>query len=306
MKISFKTVVLIFVALFLLFNFAYCFASEAGSYYKKAIECGTKGDFNEAKINFEKTAEIDLRYKSQVDEFLEILDDVSKGKIEKESVICLFKGVDYFLKNNLEDAMSEFKAAIKINPNFANAYKNIGAIYVKKGLYKEAEDELKTALKINPGYINARFALAGIYISKCGINMQKGKLDEAMAEADEALDVYPDLSIAHWAKGTIYMYKAITGKSEINIDKALKMPESFDEKFLNKAESELKKAIENSYDTDLSVLPQIYYILAEVYYFKKEYASALKYCDKSVQLGYEANPSFLKVLEPYRKKTGRK
>lgn len=303
-KIRFGSAVLIFAILFSLFNFAYCFANEAESYYNKGLEHGASGDFENAKVNFEKALEANLTCQSVVKEFIEVIESVKKEQLEKETAIHLFKGADYYIKNKLDDAVLEFNAAIKINPNFANAYKGLGVVYSKKKLDKEAEDAFITAIKINSQYTNARIALVAIYIEKCGRYMQKGKLDQAMVEVDKALDICPDLSVAHWAKGTIYMYKGITCKSEIDLSKAAEKPDKMDKDFLDKSETELKKAIWNPNPSavDILVLAQAYYILAEVYYFKEEYDLTLKYCDKSAQLGYQVKSSFLKALEPYRKK----
>ncbi len=46
--------------------------------------------------------------------------------------------------------------------------------------------------------------------------------------------------------------------------------------------------------------PQAYNNLALIYYYNKKYDLAIKYCDKAIKLGFNVDPGFLKLLEPYR------
>ena len=47
--------------------------------------------------------------------------------------------------------------AIKINPDFADAYVNRGAAYDDLGRHQEAIDDCNTAIKINPDYADAYY-----------------------------------------------------------------------------------------------------------------------------------------------------
>jgi tetratricopeptide (TPR) repeat protein len=74
-------------------------------------------------------------------------------------------GVFYDKKKGMRDkAISEFKKALKINPNYSNCYYNLGSSYEKKGMTDEAIAEYKKAIEINPNFPKAHGNLGFIYI----------------------------------------------------------------------------------------------------------------------------------------------
>ena len=55
--------------------------------------------------------------------------------------------------------------AIKLKPDFAEAYNNLGYVYFKQGKYSFAINEFKKAVEQNPGYISAHNNLGQAYIN---------------------------------------------------------------------------------------------------------------------------------------------
>jgi len=47
-------------------------------------------------------------------------------------------------------------------------------------------------------------------------------------------------------------------------------------------------------------LAEVNYNLGGAYYSKGNYKSAIRYCDKAVELGVSVNPKLLELLKPYR------
>lgn len=62
----------------------------------------------------------------------------------------------YFNKKDYAHTVEACKEAIKLNPNYAAAYNNMGSAYNNMGEWKDAEEALKQALKLQPDFQLAR------------------------------------------------------------------------------------------------------------------------------------------------------
>ncbi len=104
--------------------------------------------------------------------------------------------------------IESFKAFIRINPLFSEAYYNLGVAYSKSGEYKKAVDAYKEAIVRNPYYFNACVNL-GVAYSKLGMS------GSAIEVYKHAINITPDDANVHInlgiAFGRLGMYsKAIT------------------------------------------------------------------------------------------------
>ena len=55
-----------------------------------------------------------------------------------------------------EEAISHYKMAIRIHPDFANAHYNLGIILIQKGAMKEAVHHFREAARLRPEFVKAR------------------------------------------------------------------------------------------------------------------------------------------------------
>ncbi|MDT8383870.1 MAG: tetratricopeptide repeat protein [Gammaproteobacteria bacterium] len=83
-------------------------------------------------------------------------------------------GILYFRDNKLEQAKSEFHAALKINPQNVVSLNHLGIISRGEGKFKEAHDYYEKALQIDPEYAYAHLNF-GILLE-----LYMGKLTEAL------------------------------------------------------------------------------------------------------------------------------
>jgi len=65
-------------------------------------------------------------------------------------------GMAYQDTGQLENAVTAYRAAMKIQPDFAVAHNNLGTVYLQNRLTSEAIYEFQTALKLQPDFIAAR------------------------------------------------------------------------------------------------------------------------------------------------------
>lgn len=73
------------------------------------------------------------------------------GKAE-EAKALFSQGVGAFYEEMLPDAIGYFESALKLNPDFADAYVGLGAVYNMMGRYQDAAETLKKVGEMDPDY----------------------------------------------------------------------------------------------------------------------------------------------------------
>jgi len=88
-------------------------------------------------------------------------------QLMKEQAVKYFKeAVDAQGKGDIEYAISLYAKAIYANPNYVQAYNNLGTAYAQKGDRTKAEEEYRKAVAIDPYYSVALKNLAIIYAER--------------------------------------------------------------------------------------------------------------------------------------------
>lgn len=171
-----------------------------------------------------------------------------------------------YLAGKKDEAIQEFKKAIKINSNRAGAYYNLALAYYDTGRREGAINAYKKALKIKPDYSEAFNGLGDAYYGL-------GKKLEAIEEYKKAVKVNRKYADAYYNLGKAYVSLGMT----------------------KDAISAYEKVIEiNTDDADVC------YNLAILHYHERNYQRAAEFCDKAISLGYEVNPEFLESLKIVR------
>jgi tetratricopeptide (TPR) repeat protein len=98
-------------------------------------------------------------------------------------------GLAFLHKGRVDDAVAEFQKTLEINPSFAEAHDELGVVRFSQGQVDEAISEFQKALEINPYYPKARVNLGVAFLNK-------GRVNEAISQFQEALRVKPDFAIA--------------------------------------------------------------------------------------------------------------
>lgn len=84
-------------------------------------------------------------------------------RLSRRANIHFHMGNALFQKKLYQEALLEYKEAIRLRPNFPDIRSRLGELYMKRGTYGLAEEEFQLALKINPKYIGALIKLAETY-----------------------------------------------------------------------------------------------------------------------------------------------
>ncbi len=106
-------------------------------------------------------------------------------------------GISYVAKGQLDDAIREYREAIRLDPSLAEAYSNLGVVYDKQDRLDDAMREYRKALELEPGNAEAHNNVGVIYGAK-------GQIDDAIREYREALRLDPRLAGAHSNLAEIY------------------------------------------------------------------------------------------------------
>ena len=83
-------------------------------------------------------------------------------------------------RGQLDEAIAEYRAALQISPNYAEAENSLGAAPADCRQFDEAISHYRKALEINPQFVEAHFNLGALLASH-------GLRDEAMAHFQKAL-----------------------------------------------------------------------------------------------------------------------
>ena len=97
---------------------------------------------------------------------------------------------------NYEGAIADFDAAIRLNPNHAEAYYNRGLAKGQLGQYSAAILDYEIAIQLKPD-----FALA--YLNRGGMRSNLGQHAAAIADFDTAIRLGPDDAKAYYNRGIV-------------------------------------------------------------------------------------------------------
>jgi tetratricopeptide (TPR) repeat protein len=122
---------------------------------------------------------------------------------EKNEAMERFEAGNIHLKESRhEEAMEDFRAAVKADDNFAEAYNNLGLTLFYQSRFEEAIAEFGNALRIEP-----EFALAHANLGLALLNSEL--IDDAVKELALAVSMDDELAEASYNLGIAYTRKGL-------------------------------------------------------------------------------------------------
>lgn len=111
-------------------------------------------------------------------------------------------GVDFFLSDELEVAIDEFREAARQQPGYAEAYHNLGVALAKTGDLTGAIAAWSQAERLDFQAGSSRYHLSSLISYNYGISLVRdGRLEQAMEQWQAALRIQPGFAEAHYALG---------------------------------------------------------------------------------------------------------
>jgi tetratricopeptide (TPR) repeat protein len=93
----------------------------------------------------------------------------------------LDKGNSYFDREKWDEAITEYTAAIEIDPDNAQAYGNRGAVYAEKGMYEDSIADYDIAIELDPQN-------AILYYNRAIAYNYLGEYEKAIADCTTVID----------------------------------------------------------------------------------------------------------------------
>ncbi|MBI4689372.1 MAG: tetratricopeptide repeat protein [Nitrospirae bacterium] len=109
-------------------------------------------------------------------------------------------GNEYLRKGFTDQAVEQFRIAIRLRPNYPRPYYNLGKTYRFIGQTGAAIEYFNYAIKLNPGYVEACYNLGITYEAI-------GRFDKAIEQYLIVIKLKPDWATPHFSLGRIYLTK---------------------------------------------------------------------------------------------------
>lgn len=182
------------------------------------------------------------------------------------------QGENYWGMGKLNEAISEFEKALKVNPNSTQAYHGLGRVHFKQGLNDQALKELEKAISLEPEQAWVR---AWCHITLGQIYAQKGEKEKAKKEFETALLINATQSANITAQAWLERLSQ-TGEEHGHLQKA---NEYWNKNEIDKAIAEFEKAIEINPN-----LAEAHSGLGRLYHKKGLYKQAIPELKKAIEL----------------------
>ncbi len=95
------------------------------------------------------------------------------------------RGTQYLERKKVKEALSAYRSAVRLMPDFAEAHANLGLVYMLIGNYARAVAEQQEAIRLKPDLAEAHYNLGNVYV-------RQGRYAEAAPAYREAIRLKPD------------------------------------------------------------------------------------------------------------------
>ncbi|OGD20044.1 MAG: hypothetical protein A2Y69_05205 [Candidatus Aminicenantes bacterium RBG_13_59_9] len=163
----------------------------------------------------------------------------AEQKNQQEAFGSFQKGIELANEKKLDEATAAFRTATELNPNFAEAYINLGMLLFQQMKDDEAEKALLKALELKPDELKTKSALGNLYFEKGRTLLEADKIDEALEQLKLSYSYNPEYSFTNYLLGYAHSKKG-------NKEEAIKYFEAFLAKEPNSSQAPQVKEIVES------------------------------------------------------------
>ncbi|MCK4641185.1 MAG: tetratricopeptide repeat protein [Candidatus Marinimicrobia bacterium] len=224
-----------------------------------------------------------------------VLQNEYKKNVDQLDAIDWYnKGYDADLKKEYDKAKSFYLRAIELNPDFSDAYNNLGLVYDKQENYSDAIKCYNKAIEINPNYSYPYNNLGNVY-------SDQGNDYDAIKYYMKAIELNPNNSYLYNNLGLVYDNQENYADAIKCYNKAIEINPDFSNAYYNLGVVYGKQGNYddeiNSYKKAIELNPELsvaYLNLGVVYYDQGNYVDAIKCFQKSAKLGNIDAQKFLR------------
>ncbi|QLE59374.1 tetratricopeptide repeat protein [Nostoc sp. TCL26-01] len=106
------------------------------------------------------------------------------------------QGKDKSDKNNFQGAIADYTQAIRLNPNYANAYAHRGIAYFLSGDKKRAIEDANQAIKIDPKSADG-------YLFRASVHYSLGNKKEVLEDFTQYIKINPNDANVYYVRGLV-------------------------------------------------------------------------------------------------------
>ena len=136
-------------------------------------------------------------------------------KNPKDGLPHFLYGASLYWSGKVDDAMSEYREGLRLEPANPMGYQLLGIAWGWKGNIQEAQDNFLKAAQLNPNKADTQMNLGSTYA------VQKN-FDKALDAYRRAVELAPREALYHYQLGTLYDFMGRDAQAEQSYKKALK------------------------------------------------------------------------------------
>ncbi|NXG28045.1 TTC13 protein, partial [Dromaius novaehollandiae] len=138
---------------------------------------------------------------------------------KNQPIAMLYKGLTFFHRGLLKEAIESFKEALKQKADFIDAYKSLGQAYRELGDFDAATESFQKALLLNQNHVQT-LQLKGMML------YHHGSLDEALKNFKRCLQLEPYNEVCQYMKGLSHVamglfYEGIKAQTKVMLNDPL-------------------------------------------------------------------------------------
>uniref|UniRef100_A0A8C3KI02 Tetratricopeptide repeat domain 13 n=1 Tax=Calidris pygmaea TaxID=425635 RepID=A0A8C3KI02_9CHAR len=138
---------------------------------------------------------------------------------KNQPIAMLYKGLTFFHRGLLKEAIESFKEALKQKADFIDAYKSLGQAYRELGNFDAATENFQKALLLNQNHVQT-LQLKGMML------YHHGSLDEALKNFKRCLQLEPYNEVCQYMKGLSHVamgqfYEGIKAQTKVMLNDPL-------------------------------------------------------------------------------------
>nr|XP_056708369.1 tetratricopeptide repeat protein 13 isoform X2 [Euleptes europaea] len=138
---------------------------------------------------------------------------------KNQPITVLYKGLTFFHRGLLKEAIESFKEALKQKADFIDAYKSLGQAYRELGNFEAATENFQKALMLNPNHVQT-IQLGGMML------YHHGSLEEALKNFKRCLQLEPYNEVCQYMKGLNHVslgqfYEGIKAQTKVMLNDPL-------------------------------------------------------------------------------------
>jgi len=252
----------------------------------------------------EKQADTDAKVKDLAEQVKQLREERSRSKGSKRSGIeaqiktkqAELSAWEWFEKSlqtrDPDEQIKCYTQAIKLNPEFAEAFNNRGVVYADKGLYDQAIDDCTRALEINP-----KDALA--FNNRGNAYFDKGLYDQAIEDYTRAIKINPKDALAFYNRGLAYAKKGLYDQAIDDYSRAIEINPKDADVFNNRGNAYSKKGLPDQaiedYNRAIKINPKdadVFNNRGIAYSDKGLYDQAIKDYNRAIEINPKLSEAF--------------